>query len=87
MTKLVVRFSNFANAPKQDEMCESVLAEKLEVKRPLVRHGRRWKDNIRRDFKTSVVRACNVLTWLRVGTSGRRSNICCSSKALNFSAS
>jgi hypothetical protein len=84
MTKLVVRFRNLANAPKQDEMCESVLAEKLEVKRPLVRHGRRWKDNIGRDFKTSVVRACNVL---RVGTSGRRSNICCSSKALNFSAS
>jgi hypothetical protein len=49
-----------------------VLVGKPEGKRPLGKPKRRWKDNIRMDFKKWDVRVRTGLGWLRIGTFGGR---------------
>ena len=48
-----------------------VLVEKLEGKRPLGRHTRRWTDNIKIDLqKAGWGGAWTGLIWLRIGAGG-----------------
>ena len=48
-----------------------VLVGKLEGKRPLGRHKRRWEDNIKLDLKdVGCVGIWTGSSWLRIGTSG-----------------
>ena len=49
-----------------------VLVGRPEGKEPLGRLGRRRKDNIKRIFKKWDGEARTLLTWFRLGTSGRR---------------
>jgi hypothetical protein len=49
----------------------NVLVGKPELKRPLGRHRREWKDNIKIDFLEVRWEAWTGLIWLRIGTVGR----------------
>jgi hypothetical protein len=47
-----------------------MLVGKLEKKRPLGRHRRRWEDNIRWLLKKQGGKVWIGCIWLRIGTSG-----------------
>jgi hypothetical protein len=53
------------------ERCMQCLVGKPKEKRPLGQPMHRWEDYIKLNFKKQDRRAWTVVTWIRIGTSGR----------------